>query len=131
MSSEFTRMTAAGLAAVIAAGEASAAEVTEAHLARIGAVEAQVHAFLHVAADSARAAARAVDERRAAGEALGPLAGVPLALKDVFTTEDMPTTCGSRILAGWSSWARPTWTSSPWARPPRTRLSGSRTTPGT
>jgi aspartyl-tRNA(Asn)/glutamyl-tRNA(Gln) amidotransferase subunit A len=101
MSSEFTRMTAAGLAAVIAAGEASAAEVTEAHLARIGAVEAQVHAFLHVAADSARAAARAVDERRAAGEALGPLAGVPLALKDVFTTEDMPTTCGSRILAGW------------------------------
>jgi aspartyl-tRNA(Asn)/glutamyl-tRNA(Gln) amidotransferase subunit A len=101
MSSEFTRMTAAGLAAVIAAGEASAAEVTEAHLARVGAVDAQVHAFLHVAADSARAAARAVDERRAAGGALGPLAGVPLALKDVFTTEDMPTTCGSRILEGW------------------------------
>jgi aspartyl-tRNA(Asn)/glutamyl-tRNA(Gln) amidotransferase subunit A len=101
MSSEFTRMTAAELAAVIAAGEASAAEVTEAHLARIGAVDAQVHAFLHIAADSARAAARAVDERRTAGEALGPLAGVPLALKDVFTTEDMPTTCGSRILAGW------------------------------
>ena len=101
MSSEFTRMTAAGLAAVIAAGEASAAEITEAHLARIGAVDAQVHAFLHIAADSARAAARAVDERRMAGEALGPLAGVPLALKDVFTTEDMPTTCGSRILEGW------------------------------
>jgi aspartyl-tRNA(Asn)/glutamyl-tRNA(Gln) amidotransferase subunit A len=101
MSSEFTRMTAAGLAAVIAAGEASAAEVTEAHLARIGAVDTQVHAFLHVAADSARAAARAVDEQRAAGQPLGPLAGVPLALKDVFTTEDMPTTCGSRILEGW------------------------------
>jgi aspartyl-tRNA(Asn)/glutamyl-tRNA(Gln) amidotransferase subunit A len=42
-----------------------------------------------------------VDRRRAAGEPLGPLAGVPLALKDVFTTRDMPTTCGSRILDGW------------------------------
>jgi len=98
---ELTRMTASGLAAAIAAGEVSAAEVTEAHLARIGRIEPQVHAFLHVAADGARAAARAVDERRAAGAPLGPLAGVPLALKDVFTTEDMPTTCGSRILDGW------------------------------
>ena len=93
MDSELTGMTAAALAAAIAAGEVSAAEVTEAHLARIDAVDTQVHAFLHVAADAARAAARAVDERRAAG--------VPLALKDVFTTEDMPTTCGSRILDGW------------------------------
>src|SRR5205807_6010341 len=58
-------------------------------------------AFLHVAADRARAAAAAVDRRRAAGEPLGPLAGVPLALKDVFTTKDMPTTCGSAILDGW------------------------------
>ena len=101
MDSELTGMTAAALAAAIAAGEVSAAEVTEAHLARIGAVDTQVRAFLHVAADSARAAARAVDERRGAGEVLGPLAGVPLALKDVFTTRDMPTTCGSRILDGW------------------------------
>jgi aspartyl-tRNA(Asn)/glutamyl-tRNA(Gln) amidotransferase subunit A len=54
-----------------------------------------------VAADSAVAAARAVDGRRAAGEPLGPLAGVPVALKDVFTTADMPTTCGSKILDGW------------------------------
>ncbi len=61
----------------------------------------QVHAFLHVAPEQALAAARAVDARRAAGEPLGPLAGVPLALKDVFTTTDMPTTCGSRILEGW------------------------------
>ena len=101
MDSELTGMTAAALAAAIAAGEVSAAEVTEAHLARIGAVDTQVRAFLHVAADSARAAAQAVDERRGAGEVLGPLAGVPLALKDVFTTLDMPTTCGSRILEGW------------------------------
>jgi aspartyl-tRNA(Asn)/glutamyl-tRNA(Gln) amidotransferase subunit A len=98
---ELTRMTAAGLAAAIASGGVSAAEVTEAHLARIERVDPRVHAFLHVAVDRARAAARAVDERRAAGQALGPLAGVPLALKDVFTTEDMPTTCGSRILDGW------------------------------
>ncbi|HUZ36921.1 MAG TPA: Asp-tRNA(Asn)/Glu-tRNA(Gln) amidotransferase subunit GatA [Streptosporangiaceae bacterium] len=101
MAGELTRMSAAGIAAAIAAGEVSALEVTDAHLARIGEVDPQVHAFLHVAADEARRAARAVDERRAAGEALGPLAGVPLALKDVFTTTDMPTTCGSAILAGW------------------------------
>ena len=51
--------------------------------------------------DGAVAAARSVDERLAAGEELSPLAGVPLALKDVFTTSDMPTTCGSKILEGW------------------------------
>ena len=101
MSDELTRMSAAGLAAAIAAGEVSALEVTDAHLARIGQVDEAVHAFLHVAADGARQAARTVDERRAAGEALGPLAGVPLALKDVLTTTDMPTTCGSAILDGW------------------------------
>jgi aspartyl-tRNA(Asn)/glutamyl-tRNA(Gln) amidotransferase subunit A len=60
-----------------------------------------VHSFLHVAPEGALQAARAVDDRRAAGQPLGPLAGVPLALKDVFTTTDMPTTCGSRILEGW------------------------------
>ena len=99
--SELTRMTAAELAAAIASGQVSSLEVTEAHLDRIEVAEEQLHAFLHVAADSARAAARAVDERRAAGEALGPLDGVPLALKDVFTTTDMPTTCASRILGKW------------------------------
>jgi aspartyl-tRNA(Asn)/glutamyl-tRNA(Gln) amidotransferase subunit A len=98
---ELTRMTAAELAAAIASGQVSALEVTDAHLGRIDAVDERLHAFLHVAADGARAAARAVDERRAAGEALGPLAGVPLALKDVFTTTDMPTTAGSRILGSW------------------------------
>src|SRR5215468_10491476 len=101
MADELTRMSAAGLAAAIAGGEVSALEVTDAHLARIGEVDVAVHAFLHVAADEARRAATAVDERRAAGEPLGPLAGVPLALKDLFTTTDMPTTCGSAILNGW------------------------------
>ncbi|HEV2240877.1 MAG TPA: Asp-tRNA(Asn)/Glu-tRNA(Gln) amidotransferase subunit GatA [Streptosporangiaceae bacterium] len=101
MSGELVRMTAAGLAEAIAAGEVSAVEVTQAHLDRIEAVDQRVRAFLHVAPEAALAAAASVDERRRAGEPLGPLAGVPLALKDVFTTTDMPTTCGSRILEGW------------------------------
>jgi len=99
--SELTQQTAAQLAAAVAGGEVSAVEVAQAHLDRIEATDDRVHAFLHVARTSALAAARAVDEQRAAGEPLGPLAGVPLALKDVFTTTDMPTTCGSRILDGW------------------------------
>jgi len=98
---ELTMMTAAGLAAAMAAGGVSALEVTDAHLARIGDADDRVRAFLHVATEQARQAARAVDQRRAAGVPLGPLAGVPLALKDVFTTTDMPTTCGSAILDGW------------------------------
>ena len=96
-----TRMTAAQIAAVLASGDVSAAEVAQAHLDRVALTDGKVHAFLHVAADEALKAARAVDAKRAAGEPLGPLAGVPLALKDVFTTKDMPTTSGSRILEGW------------------------------
>jgi aspartyl-tRNA(Asn)/glutamyl-tRNA(Gln) amidotransferase subunit A len=98
---ELTGMTAAQLAAAIAAGEVSASEVTRAHLDRIAATDHQVRAFLHVADGPALAAAAAVDASRAAGQPLGPLAGVPLALKDVFTTTDMPTTCGSKILDDW------------------------------
>jgi aspartyl-tRNA(Asn)/glutamyl-tRNA(Gln) amidotransferase subunit A len=94
-------MTAAELSAALAAREISAAEVTRAHLDRIAAVDERVHAFLHVAADGAMAQARDIDERRAAGEPLGSLAGVPVAVKDVFATVGMPTTCGSRILEGW------------------------------
>src|SRR5258707_5749974 len=89
------------MAAAVAAGELSAVDLTKAHLDGIEQTDLQVRAFLYVASDGALAAARVVDERRAAGKPLGPLAGVPLALKDVFTTRDMPTTCGSRILAGW------------------------------
>jgi aspartyl-tRNA(Asn)/glutamyl-tRNA(Gln) amidotransferase subunit A len=98
---ELTRLTAAEIAAAIAAGEVSAVEVTQAHLDRIVAVDPDVHAFLHVAGLGALAAAEEVDRKRAAAEPLGPLAGVPLALKDVLTTHDMPTTCGSKILEGW------------------------------
>ena len=98
---ELTRMTAAELSAALAAGEVSATEVTRAHLDRIAAVDGRVHAFLHVAADSALAQAAEVDKKREAGEQLAPLAGVPVAVKDVFTTIGLPTTCGSRILDGW------------------------------
>ena len=96
-----TGATAAELGRRIAAREVSSEEVVRAHLDRISAVDGEVHAFLHVGAEEALSAARDVDARIAAGEELGPLAGVPLALKDVFTTTDAPTTCGSRILEGY------------------------------
>src|SRR5690348_12445792 len=99
--SDLIGLTAAETAEKVASGEASAVEVAQAHLDRIAAVDGKVHAFLHVDTDGALAAARAVDEKRARGEALGPLAGVPLALKDVLTQKNVPTTCGSRILEGW------------------------------
>jgi aspartyl-tRNA(Asn)/glutamyl-tRNA(Gln) amidotransferase subunit A len=95
------RGTAAELAARIASGEVSAREVTTAHLDQIGAVDDTVKAFLYVDGERALRAADAVDARRAAGEELGPLAGVPLAMKDIFTMTGAPTTCGSRILEGW------------------------------
>jgi aspartyl-tRNA(Asn)/glutamyl-tRNA(Gln) amidotransferase subunit A len=98
---ELTRMTAAELSAALARSEVSATEVTQAHLDRIAAVDDRVHAFLHIAADRALAQAAEVDGQRRTGTELGPLAGVPVAVKDVFTTVGLPTTCGSRILDGW------------------------------
>src|SRR6202042_1001194 len=98
---EPTRMTAAELSAALSKGEVSATEVTRAHLDRIAPVEDRVHAFLHVAADKALAQAREIDAERRQGTIRSPLAGVPVAVKDVFTTTGMPTTCGSRILEGW------------------------------
>jgi len=98
---DLTRLTAAELSKRLGAGEVSSTEVTEAHLERIGAVDPAVHAFLHVDADGAMATARRVDDRRVAGETLPPLAGVPVAVKDVMATRGIPTTCGSAILAGW------------------------------
>ncbi|WP_019815199.1 Asp-tRNA(Asn)/Glu-tRNA(Gln) amidotransferase subunit GatA [Saccharomonospora saliphila] len=99
---ELTRLTAAELAEKIHSREVSSEEVTRAHLDRIAEVDGEVHAFLHVDADGALQAARAVDSALADGSgAVSPLAGVPLALKDVLTTRGVPTTCGSRTLEGW------------------------------
>ncbi|AXH36482.1 Asp-tRNA(Asn)/Glu-tRNA(Gln) amidotransferase subunit GatA [Humibacter sp. BT305] len=98
---EIIRLDASALAEKLAAGEVSSVEATRAHLDRIGAVDGDVHAFLHTDAELSLAAAEEIDRRRAAGEQLHALAGVPLAVKDVIVTNDMPTTSGSRILEGW------------------------------
>ncbi|MEO6714789.1 MAG: Asp-tRNA(Asn)/Glu-tRNA(Gln) amidotransferase subunit GatA [Mycobacteriales bacterium] len=98
---DLTRLSASAMASVIASGEASAVDVTRAHLDRIAAVDDQIHAFLYVDEAGALAAAAQVDAARTRGDTLGPLAGVPLALKDVFTMSGVPTTCGSKILEGW------------------------------
>ncbi|MDT7546602.1 MAG: aspartyl-tRNA(Asn)/glutamyl-tRNA(Gln) amidotransferase subunit, partial [Actinomycetota bacterium] len=95
--SDLTRLTAVQTAAAIAARDTTATEVAQAHLDRIAAVDDRVHAFLHVDAEGALDTARRVD----AGELTGPLAGVPLALKDVIVQRGIPTTVGSRILEGW------------------------------
>src|SRR5438874_11545708 len=94
-------VSARDVAAAVRAGERSAVEVVEEHLRAIEGREADVHAFNLVLADEARAAAAEVDRRVAAGEDPGPLAGVPVALKDSMCTRGIPTTCSSRILERW------------------------------
>ena len=98
--SDLTRMSAAALSEKLRSGEVSSVEVTQAHLDRIAAVDGDVHAFLHVSS-AAIDTARSVDAKRAAGEQLGPLAGVPIAIKDVLCTIDMPSTAGSKMLENW------------------------------
>ena len=101
MSGDLTRLTAAELSARLVGREVSAVEATTAHLDRISAVDGPVHAFLHISADEALATAADVDARRAAGAPLHPLAGVPIAVKDVVVTRGLPTTAGSAILRDW------------------------------
>ncbi|MDP1693325.1 MAG: Asp-tRNA(Asn)/Glu-tRNA(Gln) amidotransferase subunit GatA [Burkholderiaceae bacterium] len=102
MSGALHEMGVAALGRALAAREVSSAEVVEHLLARIAAHD-ELGAFLHVAADAARAQARAVDARRVRGDTLGPLAGVPIAHKDIFVTVGMPSTAGSKMLAGYAS----------------------------
>ncbi len=94
-------MSARATAAAVRAGQRSAREVTEEALAAVAARDGETHAFLAVLADNALAEAAAVDAAVGEGRDPGPLAGVPVALKDNLCTRGIPTTCGSNILDGW------------------------------
>jgi aspartyl-tRNA(Asn)/glutamyl-tRNA(Gln) amidotransferase subunit A len=94
--------TLAELRAVLETGRASSVELTRMYLARIGALNGVLNAFISVDEAASLAQARAADDRRARGEA-GPLTGIPLAHKDIFCTRAMPTTCGSRMLEHYRS----------------------------
>ncbi len=93
--------TAAQMAEALAKGETTSVELTQAHLDRVAEVDGQVKAFLHVDSEGALAQAKDVDARRAKGEKLSAIAGIPLALKDVLAQKGVPTTAGSKILQGW------------------------------
>jgi aspartyl-tRNA(Asn)/glutamyl-tRNA(Gln) amidotransferase subunit A len=95
------RQSAAQMAAALAEGSTTSVELTQAHLDQIAAVDENVKAFLHVDAQGALAQAKSVDAQRKSGEKLSPLAGIPLALKDVLAQRGVPTTAGSKILQGW------------------------------
>jgi aspartyl-tRNA(Asn)/glutamyl-tRNA(Gln) amidotransferase subunit A len=90
------------LSAALAARRISSVELTRLCLERIRRFDEKLNAFITVAEDRALADARVADERRARGEA-GPLTGIPIAHKDIYCTKGMPTTCGSRMLAGYRS----------------------------
>ncbi|PZS20149.1 MAG: Asp-tRNA(Asn)/Glu-tRNA(Gln) amidotransferase GatCAB subunit A [Acidimicrobiales bacterium] len=94
-------LSALELAAAVRSGSRSARQVTEEHLARIAAGETEIHAFNLVTVEAALRTADGIDEQLARGEDPGPLAGVPVALKDNLCTRGIPTTCSSRILEGW------------------------------
>ncbi len=92
---------ALALAEAVRGGERTARSAVDAALEAIAGRDPELHAFLHVAADEARASADLVDETVRTGMDPGPLAGVPIALKDNLCTRGIPTTCASRILEGW------------------------------
>ncbi len=93
--------TVVDIADAVASKQVKAREVIDHYLARIEARDGEINAFNIVTADEARAQADAVDAAIAAGEKLGALAGVPIALKDNLCTRGVPTTCSSKILEGW------------------------------
>ncbi len=99
--SELWKASAAQLIRRLEAGEVSALEVTESVLARIAEVEDRVRAYLTVTPEAARIRARQVDEARRRGEAPGPIAGVPVAIKDIICTGGVRSTAGSKILEGY------------------------------
>src|SRR5215207_5425103 len=97
MMSDVLDLSIADLADRVQQGSVTARQATEAALTRIEQTR-DLNAFLHVASEAALAAADRVDQKRARGEALGKLAGVPIAIKDALCTADAPTTCASKIL---------------------------------
>ncbi|QRN95248.1 Asp-tRNA(Asn)/Glu-tRNA(Gln) amidotransferase subunit GatA [Archangium violaceum] len=97
---QLTDLTLLELAAKLASGEVTSVEATQACLARISQVDGKVKAFLRLDERGALAAAEASDARRKSGNPHGPFDGVPVAVKDIFLTEGVETTCASRILKG-------------------------------
>ena len=93
--------TAAEMASALSKKEITSVELTKAHLDRIAEVDGKLHSFLHVDDEGALAQAAEVDAKRAKGEVLSPLAGVPIAVKDILAQKGIPTTAGSKILEGW------------------------------
>jgi Asp-tRNA(Asn)/Glu-tRNA(Gln) amidotransferase A subunit family amidase len=100
-----TALTATEAAAEIARGAVSAEEYARACLDRIEAVDGEIKAFVHLERDHVLAQARALDERRAQGRPIGPLHGIPVAIKDIIDTADYPTELGSPLAAGRRPWS--------------------------
>jgi aspartyl-tRNA(Asn)/glutamyl-tRNA(Gln) amidotransferase subunit A len=99
--SELVKKNASELVELLTSGEITSVELTQAFLDRIEKLNPTLNSFLHVNTKEALATAAEVDRKRAAGEALPKLAGLPIAVKDNLTTTDAPTTAGSKILEGW------------------------------
>jgi aspartyl-tRNA(Asn)/glutamyl-tRNA(Gln) amidotransferase subunit A len=93
--------TAADMASALSAKEISSVELTKQHLDRIASVDGKINAFLHIDNAGALEQAAEIDKKRASGEKLSPLAGVPIAVKDILAQKGIPTTAGSKILEGW------------------------------